>query len=118
MSAIRDIGLFCGQHPEIRAHKELGNLLRLGEEEFTQLRNEKENVENLLIKSHNQYADLYADNAQLRTSNQRMADVVSAAILWIKEFDNDVILFARQGACDCAYCTLIRAVDKYTSEEK
>jgi hypothetical protein len=33
MSAIRDLGMFCGQHPEIRAHSEIGKLLLLAEEE-------------------------------------------------------------------------------------
>jgi hypothetical protein len=44
----------------------VGSKSELAINELAQLRNEKENVENLLIKSHNQYADLYADNAQLR----------------------------------------------------
>ena len=37
MSAIRELGIFCGQHPEIRAHKTIGELLRLAEEELADL---------------------------------------------------------------------------------
>jgi hypothetical protein len=50
---------------------------------------------------------------QIRTSNQRMADVVSAAVRWNKEW-----LGGQNTDCDCAFCTLIRAVDKYIAEEK
>jgi hypothetical protein len=45
-------------------------------------------------------------NADLQVSNQRMADVVSAAVRWRADCTlNDT--------CDCIDCTLIRAVDKY-----
>jgi hypothetical protein len=69
------------------------------------------------VVTEEKWGEARKELAQLRTSNTRMADVVSAEVLWIKEFDNDVILFVRQGSCDCAYCTLIRAVDKYARSE-
>ena len=63
---------------------------------------------------------LSADNelAQLRTSNQRMSDVVSAAVRagnWLK---TEVDAHKQVASCDCYECTLIRAVDKYIAEEK
>ena len=55
---------------------------------------------------------------QLRTSNQRMSDVVSAAVRagnWLK---TEVDAHKQVASCDCYECTLIRAVDKYIAEEK
>jgi hypothetical protein len=46
----------------------------------------------------------------LEKQNERMADVVSAAILWRKAQNH-------WDDCDCEICTLIRAVDKYARSE-
>jgi hypothetical protein len=52
----------------------------------------------------------YTSWAELKASNTRMADVVSAAVLWRKAQNH-------WDDCDCEICTLIRAVDKYARSE-
>jgi hypothetical protein len=54
----------------------------------------------------------------LEKENQRMVDVVSAAVLWrMTEVDMEDNYLATEGEngkiCDCHKCVLIRAVDKY-----
>ena len=51
----------------------------------------------------------YISWAELRASNERMADVVSAAL----RFSEDLIESVDED-CDCATCNLKRATDKYT----
>jgi hypothetical protein len=52
---------------------------------------------------------------QIRTSNQRMADVVSAAVRWRQ------VVMAKElpsSDCDCVNCELTRAVEIYVRESK
>jgi hypothetical protein len=49
---------------------------------------------------------------QIRTSNQRMADVVSAAVRWKEEIDKS--LDVKDPGCDCPDCVLYRAVEIYS----
>ena len=52
----------------------------------------------------------YISWAELRASNERMADVVSAALRWRQ------VVMAKElpsSDCDCVNCTLTRACDKY-----
>ncbi len=53
---------------------------------------------------------------QIEASNERMADVVSAALRW----RSPEYHFHDTGSevCDCKSCALVRAVDRYTKEEK
>jgi hypothetical protein len=52
-----------------------------------------------------------SERDELKKSNQRMADVVSAAIRWRGENEE------WGSGCDCERCVLIRAVDKYARSE-
>jgi hypothetical protein len=89
-------GICCRCNPEgdnMSAQLDLddvvvGSKSELAINELAQLRNEKENVENLLIKSHNQYADLYADNAQLRNRIKELEQLVkeAAPIMYVHGF--------------------------------
>ena len=57
----------------------------------------------------------YVSWAELKASNERMADVVSAAIRWREEIDKS--LDVKDPGCDCPDCILYRAVEKYVAEE-
>ena len=50
----------------------------------------------------------YISWAELRASNERMADVVSAALRW-----RQVVMAKELPSSDCVNCTLTRACDKY-----
>ena len=77
MSAFTELAIFCGDHPEIRAHKRIGELLQATAAELAQLKFDKDELtksilalrgEMVLIKG--MWKETIDKNAQLRTENE------------------------------------------------
>ena len=52
MSAFTELAIFCGDHPEIRAHKRIGELLQATAAELAQLKAKEDLLGNLLAILH------------------------------------------------------------------
>jgi hypothetical protein len=64
------------------------------------------------VVTEEKWGEARKELAQLRTSNTRMADVVSAAVRWKEEIDKS--LDVKDPGCDCPDCVLYRAVEIYS----
>jgi len=83
MSAFTELAIFCGDHPEIRAHKRIGELLQATAAELAQLKFDKDELtksilalrgEMVLIKG--MWKETIDKNTQLRAERDEARKVI------------------------------------------
>lgn len=77
MSAFIDLAKFCGDHPEIRAHKMVGELLRAADAELEATITQNEAFRQANDELRKGWNDCYETNQELRAENKKLCALLA-----------------------------------------